>query len=175
MWIKFPLHNLKEVACKLNLSAPFWSSHYYPKMIPLLSVLGPLIWGFLIQSMRLVVMLSLGARAIILRRYPFSLCLVLSSGVRSFNLRDWSLCSFWELMLLSLDDTRLVYAWHSYRGLLIQSARLIVMLSLRACTIILRWYPFSLRLALLSGVRSFNLRDWLSCSPQSLLCQISNF
>ena len=59
-------------------------------------------------------MLSLGARIIILRWYPFSLHLALSFGVRSFNLRDWSLCYLWELTLLSWDDTHLVYAWRSH-------------------------------------------------------------
>ena len=65
--IRSPLHHLAEVACELNLGDPFGSSHYYPETIPVQSALGTLIWGSLIQSVRLIVVRSLGARAIILR------------------------------------------------------------------------------------------------------------
>ena len=93
---KLPLHHLKEMACELNLGALFGSSCYYPETIPVQSVLCALIRGSLIQSMRFIVVLSLGARAIILRQYPFSLHFVLSSKVHSYNLRNFSSCYHWS-------------------------------------------------------------------------------
>ena len=62
--VKSPLHHIEEVACELNLGAPFGSSHYYPETIPVVCT-GRSHLGF--AHSRLVVVLSLGARVIILR------------------------------------------------------------------------------------------------------------
>ena len=72
--------------------------------------------GPFIQSARLIIVLFLGTRAIILRWYPFNLRFALSSRVHLFNRRGWSSCSHWELALLFWDDSRPVYALHSYPG-----------------------------------------------------------
>ena len=114
--IKVLLHHLREVACELNLGAPFGSSHYHPETIPVQSANCALIRGLLIQFVKFIVMLSFEAHVIILRQYSFSLHFAFSSRVHSFNLCDLSSCSLWELVLLFLDNTPLGCALRSHSG-----------------------------------------------------------
>ena len=59
----FNLHFvLSSWVCSFNLcelsSCSLWSSHYYPKTIPVQSMLCTLIWSLLIQSAQSIILLS---------------------------------------------------------------------------------------------------------------------
>ena len=116
-------------------------TYSYPRPRPIQSATCTLIPGSSNQYA------FLSQYTLILRQYPFSLCIPLSSWVRPFSLH------FFKLI-------------RSHPGLIpIQSAHCALTLGsfvqymfLSRCTLILRWYLFSLHVALSSWVRSFSLR-----------------
>ena len=72
----------------------------------------------------------LGARAIIMRQYSFSLLFALSSGVQLIQSTWFIAVLSLELALLSWDNTHSVCTLHSHLEFIIQSVLFIVVLSL---------------------------------------------